>query len=38
MGVLGGPKESLNVSASGTPNSFKESTTSINKGEGGLTC
>jgi hypothetical protein len=38
MGVLGGPKESLNVSTSSTPNSFEESTTSFNIGECGLTC
>jgi hypothetical protein len=38
MGMLGGPTESLNVSASSTPNSLKESITSFNIGEYGLTC
>jgi hypothetical protein len=37
MGVLGGPTKSLNVSASSTPNSLKESRTSFNKEECGLT-
>jgi hypothetical protein len=38
MGVLGGPTESFNVSASSTSKSFEESTTSFKKWECGLTC